>query len=490
MQNFNLYSLTENGSAAFTKILDALPTILSQSSGTAFPTNNLQTGMPCYRTDLKSLYILRDAATQDWVKVLDLVSAFGNADMLDGKHASELAAAIHTHTKSNITDFPSSLPANGGNASTATKLQTAIKINGVAFDGSADITITAKAVGGNADTVGGKSADQLGGFPVGSERMIGYTELDAGDIPLTGGTYSRTAYADLWAWVQTKPSMLKTESSWQEVYSANGGRGVPFYSSGDGSTTFRVPLKDVWIRGASNTSEVGQYLSAGLPNITGKFKIGNFPLLIIDQNGCFIESEKGAADAHGQDSTGNQNTHVVMDASKSNPIFGKANTVQPQSIIQLWVVRAYGTITNTGSTDVAAIGAGLAILETKTSELETTINNDTGFTIIYPNGGTASNPASVTVNSRYVMTNPFQGYDVITLAEVKYNNNWCDTGWIYADGGFGVKASYLFSGEIVIQTGSRYVTGAPGSVGSGIVGMYNLSSAPCRVKVWKCGRIK
>lgn len=56
----------------------------------------------------------------------------GNADTVDGKHASDFAASIHTHTaadvgaaasshthtKSQITDFPASLPANGGNSAT------------------------------------------------------------------------------------------------------------------------------------------------------------------------------------------------------------------------------------------------------------------------------------------------------------------------------------------------------------------------------------
>ena len=48
-----------------------------------------------------------------------------------------------------------------GNAATATKLETVRNINGVSFDGSADITIIAKANGGNTDTVGGYSVDQL-----------------------------------------------------------------------------------------------------------------------------------------------------------------------------------------------------------------------------------------------------------------------------------------------------------------------------------------
>jgi len=44
-----------------------------------------------------------------------------------------------------------------GNAATATKLAATKNINGVAFDGSADITITAAANGGNAATLGGLS---------------------------------------------------------------------------------------------------------------------------------------------------------------------------------------------------------------------------------------------------------------------------------------------------------------------------------------------
>ena len=45
----------------------------------------------------------------------------GNSDTVDGKHASDFAESIHTHTKSQITDFPTiptTLPANGGNSDT------------------------------------------------------------------------------------------------------------------------------------------------------------------------------------------------------------------------------------------------------------------------------------------------------------------------------------------------------------------------------------
>ena len=59
-----------------------------------------------------------------------------------------------------------------GNSATATKLETARNINGVAFDGTKDITITATANGGNADnanTVGGYTPNDL--MPLGAILM-------------------------------------------------------------------------------------------------------------------------------------------------------------------------------------------------------------------------------------------------------------------------------------------------------------------------------
>ena len=48
------------------------------------------------------------------------------------------AATSHTHTKSQITDFPTSLPANGGNATTANTWATARIINGLSVKGDAN----------------------------------------------------------------------------------------------------------------------------------------------------------------------------------------------------------------------------------------------------------------------------------------------------------------------------------------------------------------
>lgn len=221
-----------------------------------------------------------------------------------------------------------------------------------------------------------------GGLPVGHEFFTTNPNIPAGCIPLLGGEYSRTAYADLWAWVQTQQGYLLEESAWQAKATANGGN-VPFYSKGDGSTTFRVPALKCWVRGADSISEVGGYLAAGLPNITGSF--GKTQTISNDSfgDGAFKSVyEKMVGDA----SAGQTKLYsFTFEASFSNPIYGSSDTVQPPSIVGLWCVKAYGTVTNVGSTDVANISTGLTQAETRISALE---NHGAGATVVesYRNG--------------------------------------------------------------------------------------------------------
>lgn len=215
------------------------------------------------------------------------------------------------------------------------------------------------------------------GLPVGFEAFTTNPNLQAGWLPLLGGEYSRIAYADLWAWVQTQTGYLIEESAWQAKAAANGGN-VPFYSKGDGSTTFRVPALKCWVKGANNISEVGGYLAAGLPNITGTTKAAygennkttNVGALQTDI--YTIGSANGRQDG-GKASDGEpiQSAILTFNASKSNPIYGSSDTVQPKSIVGMWLVKAYGTVTNVGSTDVANISTGLTQAETRISLLET-----------------------------------------------------------------------------------------------------------------------
>ena len=113
------------------------------------------------------------------------------------------------------------------------------------------------------------------------------------------------------------------------------------------------------------------------------------------------------------------------------------------------------------------------------------------FTILYPNG-TAANPASISLNTRVVVNNPFPGYLVYCVAEIYRNSMWGITGFVYDGGGRGILASQYDDDSIVVQSGDTYVVTGPSNTAGNPYGTGNgtgLTSAPYRVKVWKIGKI-
>ena len=196
------------------------------------------------------------------------------------------------------------------------------------------------------------------GIPIGHEYFSVNPNIPKGSLPLFGGEYSRETYSDLWSWVQEQTGYLKTEVEWQEISSAHGGN-VPFYSDGDGSTTFRVPSLKCWVKSANGTiSEVGSYLEAGLPNITGTVSFQNAGAgwcQVYVADGAFYGSADPITNVIKGNGTETKTDGVYrnasFNASRSNAIYGKSSTVQPQSIVGLWLVKAYGTVIETGSID-------------------------------------------------------------------------------------------------------------------------------------------
>ena len=84
-------------------------------------------------------------------------------------------------------------------------------------------------------------------MPAGEFVICAGTTLPPRTLLCNGAAVSRTTYSRLFTAIGTK------------------------YGSGDGSTTFNLPNLDGRVlQGTSDTSKVGQYLEASLPNITGK----------------------------------------------------------------------------------------------------------------------------------------------------------------------------------------------------------------------------
>lgn len=100
MQNYTEIPSSTTLSDSLSQILNNDKTALSLSSGTSFPTVNLQLGMPCFRTDEQKLYILTVVSPASWKMVIDLSATVGkvaNADLLDGIDSTGFALAGHNH---------------------------------------------------------------------------------------------------------------------------------------------------------------------------------------------------------------------------------------------------------------------------------------------------------------------------------------------------------------------------------------------------------
>lgn len=375
MQNF--IDVLENDKLSVSRglFMNNLYTILSNNFGTVFPASNLKDGMLFFKhTGAESaIYTYLSTEANPWLKIIDLKNAFGNADTLDGHHADYFSPATHKHDS----DY---LSKNGGTVAgniTATK-----------FIGELD---------GDAKSIGGKTLAELQGLPLGHEYFTINPNLPEGVLPLIGQLVSRSLYPSLWEWVQTQNGFLLEESAWQSKASTNNGN-VPYYSKGDGNSTFRLPSLKCYIKGSGGVREIGGYLAAGLPNITGSPIIGeNNYSGLPEPGGAIYKANAGNSYAGSSD---HDNDYYKFDASRSNSIYGKSDTVQPETIVGLWCVKAFGTIIDTGNTDMATYVSLLQQLDQKVSNLEDTFFTRTltinGSTQGYRRSGSSATESDVT----------------------------------------------------------------------------------------------
>lgn len=117
------------------------------------------------------------------------------------------------------------------------------------------------------------------------------------------------------------------------------------------------------------------------------------------------------------------------------------------------------------------------------------INEQIGFAIVYPNGGTAAGPANIAAAARYVMPNPFPSQHVLCETQILVGGVWGSPGF-RTDGATGFKAFALasqYGDEIIVRTGQNGVSSAALSSGTPHASISDdaLASAPARVRVWK-----
>lgn len=288
----------------------------------------------------------------------------------------------------------------------------------------------------------GDPGESGGYLPIGFEYIQNNPNVYAGSLPLTGGEYSRTTYSALWAWVQTQTDYLLSETDWQAKKTAD--VSVPYYSTGDGSTTFRVPNLTVRARViAFNTvSEEGgvtldqlragiqeaedaldeskTYLE-GLSSSVVKTVNGNSP----DPNGNITPAQTGCLPTAGGTVSGATtfgSTTQFNNIMKRNfgASYGTVHTVlQAQSGTSTHTIiyvsepngtDTYGKVVSFGGSGVTIIGAGesykAAIDELKASTAENMYVTADSTVYLYSNANTYANKKIATFNTSGVFQAP------------------------------------------------------------------------------------
>lgn len=192
------------------------------------------------------------------------------------------------------------------------------------------------------------------GHMVGDIYPISYTELEEGQIILSGQLVSRQVYQVLWNWVEKHPSLLKTEQEWNEYFNNTNGLCCPYFSYGTNDTNFRLPnYSGVFIRADSDITKINQFSEDTQRNITGS--IGE--IFAPDSpftTGTF--SEEVSRHIHViNDEAANHIWKINFDASRSVGADHTGEEVKPKSINQVWVIQAIGVITNASNLDISQL---------------------------------------------------------------------------------------------------------------------------------------
>lgn len=171
------------------------------------------------------------------------------------------------------------------------------------------------------------------------------------DGSLINGAGSYSAFVTYIAGlVSNYPDLFTTETNWQQAVTDYGVCGKFVYDSTN--NTVRLPKITGFTEGTTDVTALGDLVEAGLPNITGSTYIreahGRFQGLQ-SNTGCIETADSGVmenADGGG-DASGNMPRQLKINASRSSSIYGRSNTVQPQSIkVLYYIVIATSTKTN------------------------------------------------------------------------------------------------------------------------------------------------
>ena len=166
------------------------------------------------------------------------------------------------------------------------------------------------------------------GVPIGTVEYVAMTIPPPGYLKADGAAVGRMTYPDLFSAIGTT------------------------FGEGDGETTFNLP--DLIDRFAQGSATPGQKIEAGLPNIIGAIGTNK---AYLSGSGAFLKSNDGTDNNSGPSGPGGG---VTFDASRSCPLYGASDTVQPPALSLLPCIKAFDAAVNPGLIDITELANDVA----------------------------------------------------------------------------------------------------------------------------------
>lgn len=202
MQSFYSIASTDTLTNSRQFLLNNDKTIMSQSSGTAFPTSELQIGMPCHRTDTNTIWVLKDL-TPTWIKTEDLTKTYTNQEYVDtnkldktggtltgalninyanasmeiGQQGTLNSPFIDFHSSANSIDYDARIIASGGSSTVGTGTLNVVA-NALQLNGSNVVTASMYGTGKGID------ADKIDGYHAGTGASQVLVLDSSGKVPV------------------------------------------------------------------------------------------------------------------------------------------------------------------------------------------------------------------------------------------------------------------------------------------------------------------
>ena len=210
--------------------------------------------------------------------------------------------------------------------------------------------------GSGGPTMSGISNFGIGDFHLRDSRAF----IPAFEVVSDGQLLNRADYPDLWAYAQLLSPI--EDSLWLSDKFKRGR-----YSTGDGTTTFRVPDRNgvqsgsvigLFGRGDGGVSgNNGTVAQSGAPDVLGSADFrkggvnGEYHMVYstTDDSALYVDTTPGAnllALSAGSSTGTVTSTRLSFSASRSNGVYGRTTTeIRPNSFTGVWTIRAHGGFT-------------------------------------------------------------------------------------------------------------------------------------------------